>query len=294
MIADPVSRSGMGFGAALTAFAIWGLLPLYWKQFSDVPAAEVLAQRILWTAFMTTVVVFLAGQHGALGRVFTDPRQRRAALLASALICANGLTFIWAVAHDRVTEVSLGYYINPLLNMFLGFVVLGERPNRLQSIAIGLAALGVTYLTLSGGQLPWPSFVLAAAFGLYGLVRKTAPVEPLVGLCAEMLIAVPFALAYLIAWPATPFGAFVTEDATMKILLVLSGVASALPLWLFSVGARRLAYTTVGVLMFVAPSLQLAVAVGIYGEPFQTMQAITFACIWTAIAVYLAGMVRQS
>ena len=284
----------LGFFSALSAFVIWGLLPLYWKLLATVPAPEVLANRILWTAVVTLSALALAGQLGPFAQVFRSRTQLRAGIAASILISGNGLTFIWAVANDRVTEVSLGYYINPLLNMLIGFIVLGERPNRLQGIAIGLAGLGVAYLTVSAGALPWPSFMLAACFSLYGLVRKTAPIAPLVGLGVEMCIAAPLALVYLILIPAVPLGALATDGAAMMGLLALSGFASALPLWLFSVGARQLAYTTTGILMFTAPSLQLGLAVLVYGEPFKTTQAVTFAFIWTAIALYLYGTIRAS
>lgn len=281
------------FAAALSAFTCWGLLPLYWKLVATAPAAEVLAHRVVWTAMLTVAVLALSGQMPAFFGVFRSWRQLKAGMMSSLLISGNGLTFIWAVAHDRVTEISLGYYINPLLNVLLGFLVLKERPNRLQAIAIGLAGLGVVYLAISAGQLPWPSFVLAGCFSLYGLVRKTAPIAPLLGLAAEMTLAAPIALAYLAWMPPITWGTFATADATLRGLLALSGVATALPLWLFSVGARRLTYTTVGVLMFVAPSLQLLVAVLVYGEPFRSVQAITFAFIWSAIALYLYGTLRS-
>lgn len=278
----------VGFASALSAFIIWGLLPLYWKLLRDVPAAEVLAHRILWTAVIATVALGGTRQLGGLVRVLQSSAQMWATVAASVLISANGLTFIWAVAHDRVTEVSLGYYINPLLNMLLGYVVLRERPHRLQRAAILVAALGVAYLTVRSG-LPWPSIVLAACFSLYGLVRKTAPVAPMVGLAAEMILAAPFAFAYLAAVPRSLGGAFIASGSPVMVLLAVSGLATAVPLWLFTVGARRLQYTTVGVLMFVAPSLQLFTAVVVYGEPFRAPQAVTFGCIWTAIALYLVG-----
>ncbi len=278
------------FGASLAAFVIWGLLPLYWQLFAEVDPGEVLAHRVLWTAILTVLVLGLTGHFGQFLNVFRQPKQLGAGLLASVLISGNGLTFIWAVAHDRMTEVSLGYYINPLLNMVLGFVILGERPNWLQTIGIILAGLGVGYLTVSAGALPWPSFILAACFGFYGLVRKTAPLPPLVGLSVEMTIAMPTAVLYLLLGPEVPGGIARSADVGMLLLLVMSGVASALPLWLFSTGARRLAYTTVGVLMFTAPSLQLALAVWVNHEPFGPIRQITFACIWTAIALYLVGM----
>lgn len=289
----PSAKAGrLGFAAALSAFSMWGLLPLFWKQLVHVPAFEVLAHRIIWTAALTVVVLVVVGQGARLLEVFRTRRQLAATAAASLLISTNGLIFIWAVAEDRVTEVSLGYYINPLLNMLLGMVLLKERPTGPQRIAIGLCAVAVAYLTVQGGGLPWPSLVLAACFSLYGLVRKTAPVAPLVGLAVEMLLASPVAALYLWLGPEVPLGAAAGASGGLWALLVLTGVASALPLWLFATGARKLPYTTVGVLMFIAPSLQLALAVLVYGEPFGAAQAVTFGLIWAAISLYLYGAVR--
>ena len=285
---DPLPQ--LGFVSALSAFLIWGLLPLYWGQFSPtVPPSEVLAHRIIWTALMTVAVLVATGHLKPFAAVLRDPRQLGWGLLASLLISGNGLTFIWAVGQNRVTEISLGYYINPLLNMLLGFVVLRERPNALQGAGIAVAATGVAYMAIRDGQLPWPSLVVAGCFGFYGLVRKTAPLPPLTGLAVEMSIAAPIAVAFLFLAPAVPGGAFMTSSVGMKILLVLTGIATAVPLWLFSTGARRLPYMTIGVLMFVAPSIQLALAIFVNGEPFDPVRGLTFGCIWVAIVLYLLG-----
>ena len=286
-------QTGRGLVSALAAFTLWGLLPLFWKLFVEIPAFEVLAHRIVFTALLTLVALAVLGRLEEVTGVFREPARFRATLAASFLISANGLTFIWAVNHDRVTEVSLGYYINPLLNALLGFVVLKERPNRLQTVAIGLATAGVLFLTVRAGVFPWLSLVLAMCFGLYGLVRKTAPVEPLAGLSTEMLLASSVALTYLVFVPESAFGALSTGGTAMAALLVLTGVASALPLYLFAYGARRLPYTTVGLLMFTSPTLQLGLAVLVYGEPFTSTQAVTFALIWAAVALYLVGMYRR-
>ena len=289
---EDAPQTGTGLLSALAAFTAWGLLPLFWKLFDAIPAVEVLANRIGWTALLTAAVLAAGGRIGEIGRIFRDPKKLRVTMLASLLISGNGLTFIWAVAHDRVTEVSLGYYINPLLNALLGFALLRERPSPLQTVAIGLATLGVLFLTLRAGVFPWLSLVLALCFGFYGLVRKTAPVEPLTGLSVEMLLASPVALTYLVFVPPSAFGAFLAGGPGMSVLLALTGVASALPLYLFAYGARRLQYTTVGLLMFASPTLQLGLAVFVYGEPFTSTQAITFALIWAAVALYLVGMYR--
>lgn len=290
----PPEREGderrQGFASALTAFVMWGVLPIYWKQLAHVPPFEVVAHRILWTAISTNLVLVIAGRHREVRAAFSTRRGLLATVASSLFISLNGLTFVWAVAVGRITEVSLGYYVNPLLNALLGIVVLRERPTRRQIVAIGLATVGVVYATASQGVFPWVSIVVAACFGLYGLVRKVAPAEALPGLAAEMTLAAPIGLVFLIVAPPVTFGAFATEGTATTALLMSTGVASALPLYLYTRGARRLAYTTVGVLMYVAPTMQLGVAVGVYGEPFTMTHAVTFAFIWVAIGLYVSDL----
>jgi chloramphenicol-sensitive protein RarD len=285
----------VGFATALAAFGIWGLSPIYWRQLRAVPALEVLAHRVLWSVLLTGAFLLVVGRGPKLLSYFRDWRTLRWSLLSSVLISLNGLVFIWGVSVGRITELSLGYYINPLLNAALGFLFLGERPGRLQRMAIGLAALAVLVRAVAAGVLPWLSLLVAACFGFYGLVRKVAPMPALEGLNVEMTLASPLALLYLALGPAIPGGALLHGDAAggsplwIAGLLVLSGVVSALPLFLFAFGARRLTYTTVGVMMYVAPTLQLLLAVVVYGEPFTEADAATFLLLWSGIVLYLVG-----
>lgn len=255
-------------------------------------AFELLAHRVVWTAIVTLAAMAAVGRLPELRAAVRDRRGLVAAVASSALISGNGLAFFWAVANDRVLETSLGYYLTPLVNVVLGYVVLREPLTRLQGIAVTLAAVGVVNLTVGVGSLPWVSLVLAGCFGLYGLVRKVAPVESLAGLCVEMSLAAPFALLFLGLAPETPLGVMATGTTGDRLLLAVSGVATAAPLWLFAIGARRLRYTTMGLLMYVTPTGHLALAVLAYGEPFTASHAVTFALIWAAVIAYAGEAAR--
>nr|HMR10537.1 EamA family transporter RarD [Polyangiaceae bacterium] len=231
---------------------------------------------------------------GRLREVFRTLIERallKTLLLSTALIATNWGLFIWAVSENRVTEASLGYYINPLLNVVLARIFLGERLKGLQLAAVGLAGCAVVYLTIAQGTLPWVSLVLAATFSLYGLVRKRAPIGPLVGLTVESGLAAPIAIVYLLLLDP-PLANMVTAPAATRALLAGAGVITALPLLAFAAAAHRLRYTTLGMVQYLAPSLQLACAVLLYGEPFRREQVITFALIWVAVALYIAEAAR--
>lgn len=276
---------------ALVAYGLWGLLPIYWKLLSEVPAIEVLTHRIVWSlGFIAALLFARSGWRRTLG-FLRDRETRRVMLLSTALIATNWFIFIWAVSADRVTEASLGYYINPLLNVALARVFLGERLRPLQGVAVALAALGVAWLTFSRGALPWVSVVLAVTFALYGLVRKRAPVGAVEGLAIETGLVTPLAIGYLLT--LTPaFGHLVTSDALTVSLLVGAGVITAVPLLAFAGAARRLRYSTLGMIQYVAPTLQLGCAVLLYGEAFTADHAVTFGLIWVAVLVYVVDMVR--
>ncbi|MEN0063214.1 MAG: EamA family transporter RarD [Myxococcota bacterium] len=288
----PSSR--LGLVSAFSAFLIWGLLPLFWKQLSHVAAIDVIAYRIIWTTIFAGVVLAATRQLHSVANLFTDRRRFAFTLAASFFISLNGLTFVWGVTHDRVSEVSLGYYINPLLNALLGAVVLKERTTPMQTIAIAIALLGVSVPLYAVGALPWVSLVLAMCFGMYGLIRKLSPAEALPGLCGEMLLATPIALGWLALRPPAPFDAFINQGIGTSALLILSGIATAVPLVLFAFGARRIPYTTVGLLMYTTPTLQLLLAVAVYDEPFTWTQGLTFGLIWLAIALYAWGSRSRS
>jgi chloramphenicol-sensitive protein RarD len=227
-------------------------------------------------------------------RALSQRKTLAALLLSTALISSNWFLFIWAVNTGHVLEASLGYYINPLLNVVLARLVLGERLRPLQLVAVGLAAVGVLYLTVGLGVLPWVSLVLALTFGFYGLVRKVAPVEPLTGLAVETAFAAPIAVLYLLIVPLAQEGRWLPGTPRESLLLLCSGVATALPLLWFAMAAKRLRFTTLGIIQYLAPTCQLALAVLAYGEPFTSRHAVTFILIWTAVVLYAADGVRGS
>jgi len=284
--APAIARSGRGIAATTGAFAIWGLFPLYLRLLAGVPALQLVAHRVAWACVLVLGWMALRGELGGLRQVL----RRRDLLLRLAataiLVSINWLAYVWAVGNGRVVETSLGYFINPLLNVVLGVLVLSERLNRAQWTAVVLAALGVIYLTWTAGHPPWIALTLAFSFGLYGLIRKTANVEALPGLAVETGLLAPLAAGYLIwcAWQGT--GAMGHVTPAVDVLLVASGAVTAIPLFLFAFGARRLPYSTVGVLQYIAPSLQLGCAVLVFDEPFGHEQAVGFACIWVALLVY--------
>ena len=280
-------RARDGLAMALFAYVLWGLFPIYWKQLSEVPAVEVLAHRVLWS--MVFVAVLVVGQR-RLGRVLgvlRNPRSRWAMMLSTCLIATNWGLFIWAVSDGRVTEASLGYYINPLVNVALGRLVLGEELRPRQRLSILLAAVAVGALTVAQGSLPWVSLVLAVSFGLYGLVRKKVDVGAVDGLAIETGLASPLALAYLLLLQPT-FGHLTPSEPRTSLFLLGAGMATSLPLLGFAGAARRLRYTTLGMLQYLAPTLQLGCAVLLYDEPLSLERGLAFLLIWVAIAVYVS------
>lgn len=270
---------------AFGAYLVWGLFPAYWKQLAGVEPGIVIAHRIAWSFLFVLALIGFGRRWGELRDALRAPRTLGLLALTTSLISSNWLLFIWAVNTGRVTEASLGYYINPLLNVLLARIFLGERLRRLQLFAVLVASAGVLFFTLGVGVFPWVSLVLATTFGIYGLLRKQAPVESLVGLTVETGLATPVAVAYLL-WAGT--GGTAVFGSTLRNLLFLagSGAATAIPLLWFALGARRLRYTTMGILQYVAPTCQLGLAVLAYGEPFTLRHAVTFGLIWTAVALY--------
>lgn len=271
--------------ATATAFALWGLFPLYWKLTAHLPATEVLSHRIVWSLPCLAVLLAVRGRGPELRRALASRRMRLLLLASTVLITANWLTFIWAVNNDRVLDASLGYYINPLVSVLLGFLFLGERLRRLQGAAVTLAAIGVAVLTARHG-LPWPSLVLAFSFGSYGLVRKVADVPGMVGLFVEIALLGPLTVGYLAWLRVHGEGAFAAGDARLDLILVAAGPVTIVPLLLFAEGVRKLTLATVGFLQYMTPTGHFVLAVALYGEPFDTAHLVAFALIWIALAVY--------
>jgi chloramphenicol-sensitive protein RarD len=282
-----------GVLAALAAFSIWGLAPLYFKAVGSVPPTEIVAHRILWSLLLLAALLAFWRGFDGLRRLRGQPRLLGLLALTAMLTGSNWLVFVWAISAGRLIEASLGYFINPLVSVLLGRIFLGERLRPMQQAAVGLALAGVLWRVWQVGSLPWIALFLALTFGFYGLLRKRAPVDAISGLFVETLITAPIALAWLLwlaAGDALKFG----EDPLVSALLPLAGVLTAVPLMLFAVGAQRLPLATVGFLQYVAPSLNFLLAVFVFREPFDLAQLVGFALIWAALAIYSADMLHAS
>ncbi len=274
-----------GLAWATTAFAAWGLLPIFWKLLDQVPAFEILNHRILWSAVWVGLLVTVRSRWGEVGQALRS-RRTLAMISASTLILAcNWLLFIWAVNSGYVLEVSLGYFINPIFSVLLGILFLRERLRRPQYLAVGLAAAGVLFLTLYYGQFPWIGIGLAFTFGIYGLVRKTAPVDALLGLALETLALALPSIAYL-TWLESAQASSWSGDPVTLMLLAAAGPATSLPLLWFALGARRLRLTTMGLLQYIGPSIQFVLAVFVFRERFTSAHLIAFSLVWTALAIF--------
>jgi chloramphenicol-sensitive protein RarD len=286
----PDSRAGLGFGIA--AYACWGVLPLYLRLLADVPSGQIVAHRIIWSLLLLAVAVLALRRWPAL-RAAARGRTLGLLCLSAMLIAVNWVVFMWAVQHGHVLETSLGYFMNPLVSVALGVGVLGERLRRVQAAAIALAGCGVLVLLLSGGGAVWISLMLALSFGCYGLVRKVAAIDALGGLLVETAVLLGPALAYLY-WVGADnrFGAGTGGITTRDVLLVLAGPVTAVPLLLFAAAARRVKLATLGLLQYIAPTLQFAEAVLIFGEPLRPAYLVTFALIWAGLALYAVDAVR--
>lgn len=291
----PLSTGGdtlRGFGFALGAYVFWGFLPLYLKLVDHISAVEIVAHRILWSIPVAGLILLVLGRTRDIGRVLRDPRALMMGCVTAALVSINWGVYVWAIAAERTLDAALGYYINPLFSIFLGFALLGEKLSRLQWAAVALAALGVGVMTWFNGSLPWPALVLTVSWGLYAYFKRSLPIGPNQGFLLEVLILVPFALVYL-GWLAVVGGGhFVPLSADMW-LLIGCGVATAVPLMLYANGAKGLRLTTIGIMQYIAPTMIMLVAVFVFGEPFGQARAIAFPLIWAALGLYTYSMFRS-
>ena len=289
---DPKQKT-YGFIAALGAFFLWGLLPIYWKSLITVDPLEILCHRIVWSlVFISLVLTVMKGWNNVFAPL-RSPKDLTILTLSSLMIGGNWLLYIWAVNTNHVLETSLGYYINPLVNVLLGFIFFRERLKPLQLIAILLAALGVANSIFSHGDLPWISLALAVSFAFYGLLRKIASVESLPGLFLETLVLGPFALAYIVKLQMDGASALFTQSPSIDLLLIGAGAVTATPLIGFAFGARRLQLTSLGLLQYLAPTIAFLLGIFVYKEPFTTSHLITFALIWSGLAVYTFESIRS-
>lgn len=288
--ADSHTISGMVYAAS--AFLIWGICPIYWKALGAVPALEIILHRVVWSFFFLVPIVMIMRRWKEIVDVLKNHRTLLTLLVSALILGGNWLLYIWAINNDYLLQASLGYYINPLVNVVLGMVFLKERLRPPQMLSVLMAFTGVLYLTISYGEFPWIALILALSFGLYGLIRKVAPVGALVGLTVEtLLLSVP-ALIYLFYLDSRGAGTIFRVSLKLSLLLMGCGLVTAIPLLLFTLGARRIYLSNLGLLQYIAPSGMFILAVFLYREPFSSAQVVTFIFIWTALAIYSADSVR--
>src|SRR6266481_3843661 len=289
-----MTKTSKGFTAAAAAFAIWGVFPLYLRPLQQVSPFQVIAHRVVWSCIFVLVWMAIRGELSSLRATLANRSVVWRLAVTATLITNNWAVYVWAVMNGHVVEGSLGYFINPLVNVLLGVALLSERLTRAQWIAVALAATGVAYLTIVAGRPPWIALTLAFSFGTYGLIRKVVKVESLPGLATETLVLLPFALVYLFWCESAGTGALGQAGPAIHALLVGSGPLTAIALFLFAYGARLLPYSTVGVLQYIAPTLQFACGVFAFHERFERTRAIGFALIWAALLIYAGEGLWQS
>ena len=283
--ASPDREPAKGVAFGLSAYILWGCFPLFFALFQGVPAFEILIHRILWSCLFLVGLVTLLKRWAPIRKALTEPRRLGSVLGCALLIAINWGLYIYAVETRQVLQASLGYFMTPLVNVALGMLVLRETMHRLQAAAVGLAAVAILIQLLLLGELPWISLGLAFSFGTYGLLRKQVPLDGLSGLFVETLLLLPLALLTLAWLVQVDLSHFLGETRT-TLLLIASGVITALPLLAFAGAARRLRLATLGFLMYINPTIQFGIALLVFGEPLTAVQLATFALIWTALALY--------
>lgn len=291
---DMHDRTRLGVFFGLAAYLTWGSFPVFFKALEGAAPLEIVCHRIVWSVIFLFILVTIRRQ---LGQVYIALRNRQNLLTLCAstlLIATNWLVFIYAVQHGEVLQSSLGYFITPLLSILLGFIFLRERLNRWQLFSVLLALIGVLNLTFHHSQFPWIALILATSFGLYGLLRKVARVEAMIGLTVETLLLAPIALGYLIYLSTQQESAFLVGTLRLDLLLPLSGVVTAIPLLLFVGAARRLRLSTIGFLQYITPSLHFILAVWLYNEPFSRGHLLSFLFIWAGLGIYSSDALWKS
>jgi chloramphenicol-sensitive protein RarD len=285
------SRAGVIYATA--CYVIWGIIPIYWRLLEHVPPLELVVHRVFWCAITVALVVALQRRLSVIWAAFRNLKLLGTLALTSVLISINWGLYIWCIASEQLVEASLGYYINPLVSIALGVFLLGERMTTLRLAAVGLAAAAVLIQTFTLGHFPWIAVTLAFSFGFYGYFRKTAEIESVEGLLIETALLFPIVGGLIAVWAVDGTGAFPTPDWLTNVLLVIAGPLTALPLVLFSAGARRVRLSTMGFLQYLSPSITLVLATVWWGEPFTVLHAITFGLIWLALALISAESLWQ-
>lgn len=281
-----ISDGSRGFMMALAAYGLWAVLPFYLKALSHLPALEIVAHRVIWSVPVAAILLVFIGQFRTILEALRTPRMLAMAALTAALITINWSVYVWAVAHDQIIGAALGYYINPLFNVVLGGLFLGERLTKIQYVAVGFAFAAVLVLTFNAGGLPWISLVLPVTFGLYGFFRKSLPMPPLQGFTLEVVILSIPAIGYIIWLLVNGQDHFFSGSAPDISLLLLAGPFTAIPLILYAGGAKLLRYTTLGLMQYLTPTLLFIFAIFIFHEPFSNAQLVAFVLIWTGLIIY--------
>jgi chloramphenicol-sensitive protein RarD len=277
-----MSTQRLGILYAILAYSFWGLLPVYWKLLGSVPALEILSHRMIWSGLLLLGILLIQSRGTDLLKLLRQPKRSLPLLASASLLAFNWGLYIYGVNSDRVIETSLGYFINPLVCVLLGVIVLHERLQWGQWLAVFLAASGVGYSVFAVGEVPWIALGLAFSFGLYGLLRKVIVVQPLMGLTVETCLLTPVAATYLLWHGDNQFG----QSASVTLLLIGCGVVTSFPLFCFNSAAQQLRLSTMGFFQYIAPSLQLLLGIWAFHEPFTSTNMIVFGLIWTALALY--------
>lgn len=275
-----------GVWLAIGAYSIWGFFPVYWKMLKHVPALQLLGHRIGWSFILLVVVLLVSKRWNDFRKAIATPKIQRTYLAAAILIGVNWLTYVWAVNAGFIVETSLGYFINPLVSVLLGVILLKEQIRTWQWIAIGLAAVGVLYLTISYGTLPWIALTLAFSFGFYGLVKKTAPLNSIQGLTLETGILFLPSVAWLIYSDVVGGGAFLHTGSISDLLMIGAGLATTIPLLMFASAAKMIPLSMVGILQYIAPTIQFLIGVLVYHESFTSSRVIGFVIVWVALLIF--------
>ena len=286
-------HSLVGGGYALLAFGAWGFNPIYFKAVAEVPALEVLASRVIWSLPLLIVLVMIGRGWPVIRQALGERSTLLALLCSTTILMANWFIYIHAMNTDRVLESSLGYFINPLVNVIFGLVIFKERLRPWQIVAVGLAAAGVLNLVFRSGAVPWIALSLACTFSTYGMIRKLVKLGSVEGLLVETALVLPMALGYAVYLALMGQAHFLAHGWRLDLLIILAGPVTALPLIWFTSGARRLNYSTIGIFQYIAPSMQFLLGIFVYGEPFGPVQLVTFACIWTALAIFTGDSLRH-
>lgn len=278
---------------AVCAYAIWGIAPLYFKLLIQVSPLEILMHRVIWSfVFMILLMQFIGG-FGRLRLVLKQPKQVGVLIVTSLLIAANWLIFIWAINNDRMLDASLGYFINPLFNVFLGMLFLGERLRKLQWVAVSLAFIGVLLQLISFGSIPLISLALAASFGFYGLLRKKVNIDAKTGLLVETALLLPIALGYLVLTLDSSATSMLVNNLNLNLTLIAAGIVTTIPLLCFAGAAVRIPFSILGFFQYIGPSIMFILAIKLFNEPFDIEKGLTFGFIWLALVVFVGDMIKQ-